>query len=124
MRRSSLVLSYLTLGAAVLLILFPVYWMAIISLKLDGTILSWNIGAQHMYGYSETEVLGRPVFMIIPAELQEEEQGLLQQVRTGRGIDERPVRAREYQLQPEPKPPFPLSWPHSSASPWRDRALR
>jgi len=60
---------------------------AIISLKLDGTILSWNIGAQHMYGYSETEVLGRPVFMIIPAELQEEEQGLLQQVRTGRGIE-------------------------------------
>ena len=60
---------------------------AIISLKLDGTILSWNIGARRMYGYSDTEVLGRPVFMIIPAELQEEEQGLLQQVRTGRGIE-------------------------------------
>jgi PAS domain S-box-containing protein len=60
---------------------------AIISLKLDGTILSWNVGAQRMYGYSETEVLGRPIFKIIPAELQEEEQGLLQQVRTGRGIE-------------------------------------
>ena len=38
MRRSGLVLSYLTLGAAVLLILFPVYWMAIISLKLPREI--------------------------------------------------------------------------------------
>jgi len=60
---------------------------AIISLDLDGLILSWNIGAQRMYGYSQTEVLGRPLSIIIPTELQEQELSLLQEVRAGRGIE-------------------------------------
>lgn len=60
---------------------------AIISLNLDGAILSWNIGAQRMYGYAENEVLGRPIFVIVPPELQEEEQGFLEQVRAGWGME-------------------------------------
>jgi PAS domain S-box-containing protein len=59
---------------------------AIISLNLDNLITSWNIGAQHMYGYTEEEVLGRPIFIIIPADLDEEEQGLFAQIKAGKGI--------------------------------------
>ncbi|MFH1045026.1 MAG: PAS domain S-box protein, partial [Pseudomonadota bacterium] len=33
---------------------------AIVSRALDGTILSWNAGAEQMFGYSATEAIGKP----------------------------------------------------------------
>ena len=39
---------------------------AIIAKDLDGTILSWNRGAERMYGYSAAEIIGRPVYLIVP----------------------------------------------------------
>jgi PAS domain S-box-containing protein len=41
---------------------------AIISTALDGTITSWNAGAERMFGHSAREVLGRPIDVIIPPE--------------------------------------------------------
>jgi PAS domain S-box-containing protein len=60
---------------------------AIISLNLEYAITSWNVGAQRMYGYTEDEVLGRPIFLIVPAELDSDEQRLLQEVKAGKGIE-------------------------------------
>lgn len=60
---------------------------AIISTNLDDAITSWNVGAQLMYGYTEEEVLGRPIFIIISGNLDQEEQGLLQQVKAGKTIE-------------------------------------
>jgi PAS domain S-box-containing protein len=60
---------------------------AIISLDLDGVIVSWNIGALHMYGYTEQDALGQPVAMIIPPELREEEGRLLRRVIAGKLIE-------------------------------------
>jgi PAS domain S-box-containing protein len=60
---------------------------AIISFDLNGAILSWNIGAQNIYGYSEAEILGRPIDMLVPAELLGEEQHLLEKARAGGGIE-------------------------------------
>ena len=40
---------------------------AIISRSLDGTILSWNAGAQRLLGYSAAEALGRPIDELIYA---------------------------------------------------------
>jgi PAS domain S-box-containing protein len=54
---------------------------AILSMKLDGIIVSWNRGAQRMYGYSEVEVLGRPIQMIIPPEFQQEAKEILQRLK-------------------------------------------
>jgi len=59
---------------------------AIISLDLEGVIVSWNISAQRMFGYTESEALGRPVAMIIPPELKEQEGRLLRRLRAGKGI--------------------------------------
>ncbi|MCK8603753.1 sensor histidine kinase [Desulfoferrobacter suflitae] len=41
---------------------------AIISMNLEGEILSWNSGAANVYGYSEEEMVGDCILTLIPAE--------------------------------------------------------
>ena len=41
---------------------------AIYSTQLDGTITSWNRGAEELYGYSADDVLGKPISMLVPAD--------------------------------------------------------
>ena len=60
---------------------------AIISKDLDGVISSWNLAAHHLFGYSETEAVGRPITLIIPADLHDEEKEILSRVRNGERID-------------------------------------
>ena len=60
---------------------------AIISLNLDDAITGWNIGAQRVYGYSEEEVLGRPIFVIVPGDLDKQQQNLLREVKAGKTIE-------------------------------------
>ena len=45
----------------------------IISKTLDGVIESWNPGATRLVGYEPEEIIGQPVTMIIPSELQSHE---------------------------------------------------
>lgn len=45
---------------------------AIISHTLGGTILSWNSGAEQMFGYSMTETVGEPIEKLVPQERQNE----------------------------------------------------
>ncbi len=57
---------------------------AILTKALDGErILSWNATAERLLGYPAAEAVGRPVALIIPPELHEEERGILE--RVGRG---------------------------------------
>lgn len=60
---------------------------AIISKSLDGIILSWNAGAQHLFGYTETEVVGQHIDIIVPEELRDEEQRILQHARVGERLE-------------------------------------
>lgn len=60
---------------------------AIISKSLDGRITSWNAGATRIYGYEEHEVLGKLITIVIPAELQDEELGILAKLRRGERIE-------------------------------------
>ncbi|MGH9881769.1 MAG: PAS domain S-box protein, partial [Pyrinomonadaceae bacterium] len=46
---------------------------AIISKTLDGIILSWNKGAERIFGYSAAEVIGKPINILIPPDRVEEE---------------------------------------------------
>jgi PAS domain S-box-containing protein len=60
---------------------------AIISKNLDGVILSWNQGAERLYGYTAEEVIGQPVTMLIPEGLPDEEPRILGQIRRGERVD-------------------------------------
>lgn len=56
---------------------------AIIGKSLDGTILSWNAGAERLYDYSAEEAVGRNISFIIPPERDGELERILE--RIGRG---------------------------------------
>jgi PAS domain S-box-containing protein len=59
---------------------------AIISKDLDGVITSWNAGAQRIFGYTEAEAVGRPITLIVPPELRDEESLILRRLRAGEYI--------------------------------------
>jgi PAS domain S-box-containing protein len=60
---------------------------AIISKTLDGVIVSWNAGAQRMFGYTEEEAVGQPITILIPPELWDEENKILDKLRAGERIE-------------------------------------
>jgi len=60
---------------------------AIISKNLDGVIVSWNRGAQRIYGYTEEEAVGKPITILVPRELVDEEDKILERVRAGESIE-------------------------------------
>ena len=62
---------------------------AIFAKALDGTILSWNLGAQEMFGYSAEEIVGRPVSVLFPPGGQNELEEILRAVRGGAHIRQR-----------------------------------
>jgi len=59
---------------------------AIISKDLNGIIISWNQGAQQMFGYSAQEIVGHPVARLIPPGRQSEENDILERVRRGERV--------------------------------------
>ncbi len=60
---------------------------AIISKDLNGVITSWNPGAERFFGYAAAEVVGKPITIIIPDDLQDEEPKILARIRRGESIE-------------------------------------
>jgi two-component system, LuxR family, sensor kinase FixL len=56
---------------------------AIIGQKLDGTIVTWNKGAEQIFGYTAEETCGRLIQMIFPAEAVGEQSRIVQCIRRG-----------------------------------------
>jgi PAS domain S-box-containing protein len=60
---------------------------AILSKNLDGVIISWNAGAERMFGYSAVEMIGRSIIRLIPVEIIHEEAEILARLRAGERIE-------------------------------------
>jgi two-component system, cell cycle sensor histidine kinase and response regulator CckA len=60
---------------------------AIISISLEGRVLSWNRGAEKLYGYSAAEMIGQPAQVIFPAERAYELQENYEAARAGKSLD-------------------------------------
>lgn len=60
---------------------------AILAKDLDGTILSWNAGAERLFGYAPAEAIGRPVTILMPEDRLDEEPGILARIRRGERVD-------------------------------------
>jgi two-component system, cell cycle sensor histidine kinase and response regulator CckA len=59
---------------------------AIVSKKLDGTILTWNASAERIFGYSAAEMVGDTVFRLVPPELHDDERDILRRISQGEHI--------------------------------------
>ena len=57
---------------------------AIIGKDLDGRVISWNAGAERMFGYSAAGMLGQPITRLQPPDRPEEEEHILEEVKRGR----------------------------------------
>ena len=60
---------------------------AILAKDLDGTIITWNRGAERLFGYTAAEAIGKPVAMLIPADRPDEEPNIIGRIRRGERID-------------------------------------
>ena len=60
---------------------------AIIGKTLDGTIISWNAGAERLYGYTADEVIGRPISILVPPDRPDELPAIFERLQRGERID-------------------------------------
>jgi len=61
---------------------------AIISGALDGTIVSWNAGAQRIYGYTQAEAIGKSIAILFPPERPDEENKIHETLRAGGRVEQ------------------------------------
>jgi PAS domain S-box-containing protein len=59
----------------------------IVSEDLSGCIVSWNPGAERLFGYSAEEMIGKPITAILPDHLKGEEPQFLERIRAGGRIE-------------------------------------
>jgi PAS domain S-box-containing protein len=67
---------------------------AILSKTLDGTITSWNAGAERLYGYTAAEAVGQHVSLLVPDDSPDELPSIFQRLRAGREVATYETRRR------------------------------
>jgi len=60
---------------------------AIISKNSRGIIRTWNKGAERLFGYSSNEAIGKPITIVIPPDLHDEERNILERIQRGEPIE-------------------------------------
>ncbi len=59
----------------------------VISLSLEGDILTWNRGAERLYGYKALEIIGKSFSTLFPSDHAQEAASVLDIVKRGRTLD-------------------------------------
>jgi PAS domain S-box-containing protein len=65
---------------------------AIVSFTVDGKIMSWNTGAEEMFGYSGTEAKGHDISSFLPPGVARESLPLFEVVKKGESVNFEAVR--------------------------------
>ena len=60
---------------------------AIIGKNLDGIVTQWNQGAEHIYGYTAQEMIGRSISVLCPKDRVDEIPAILKQIQQGKRVD-------------------------------------
>jgi PAS domain S-box-containing protein len=60
---------------------------AIVSKNLNGIITSWNEAAQRLFGYTEDEIIGKHITILIPEERYNEEELIIGKIRAGERME-------------------------------------
>jgi len=60
---------------------------AIISKTLDGMVLTWNAGAERLYGYSAAEAKGQSMSFLLPPDRPDEEREILERIKRGERVE-------------------------------------
>jgi len=89
---------------------------AILTKDLDGTVTSWNRGAERLFGYRAAEIVGKPIMQLLPDDRQDDEAPILARLRRGE-------RVRHYETVRRRKDGSPIDI-SLSVSPLRDASGR
>jgi diguanylate cyclase (GGDEF)-like protein/PAS domain S-box-containing protein len=60
---------------------------AIVMKDLEGNIVSWNSGAERIFGYQASEMIGSSIYRLIPPDRLEEENHIMGLMRSGKLVD-------------------------------------
>lgn len=60
---------------------------AIVRVDLSGAIKYWNHGAEKLYGYRSSEILGNSIVQLIPEDLRSDEEYFISEILHGRNVD-------------------------------------
>ena len=60
---------------------------AIVSKDLNGIIMSWNRGAERLFGFGAEEIIGKSVLTFIPPDRHDEELGIFERIRRAEHVD-------------------------------------
>ena len=60
---------------------------AIFSKDLNGTLLTWNKGAERIYGYTKDEIIGKSVSILVPSDRENDVAEIIGKIKYGENID-------------------------------------
>jgi PAS domain S-box-containing protein len=87
---------------------------AIIGKGFDGTIQTWNAGAERVYGYAAAEAIGKSITMLLPPDRLDEEHSIMARLQRGERVEHfETLRVRKDGAQ---------IWVSVTVSPIRDRS--
>ena len=67
---------------------------AIVAKTLDGIVTDWNRGAETIFGYSATDIIGKPIDILLPPGQEDEEPAILERLKRGERVEHFETRRR------------------------------
>ncbi|HYZ19730.1 MAG TPA: ATP-binding protein [Gaiellaceae bacterium] len=65
---------------------------AITRTERDGTVVTWNPGAERLFGYSAREIVGRPLAILVPQNRMHELGSVAKRINEGEGVEDHETR--------------------------------